>query len=211
MEEALLRTHEDNWVILNEGSPPAVVMGLSTHPSSVIEEEAYKKNPVPIIRRYSGGGTVVVDDSTLFVSFIFRHDFGFDPYPANIMEWTAKLYEPHLPFTLQENDYTLGNLKVGGNAQYIRKNRWSHHTTFLWDYDPSLMSLLKHPPKMPAYREDRPHSDFITTLKNHLSKEKFFTAVENALSSFGTLEFVPFEALPPFPHHRKSTTLLKMP
>lgn len=51
--------------------------------------------------------------------------------------------------------------KIGGNAQYIKKDRWLHHTSFLYDYKPHLMQLLKHPKKTPAYREGRGHEAFV--------------------------------------------------
>ena len=50
-------------------------------------------------------------------------------------------------------DYCFGEAKFGGNAQAITRKRWLHHTTFLWDYQPSHMGLLKHPTNAPAYRE----------------------------------------------------------
>ena len=49
-------------------------------------------------------------------------------------------------------DYTYGEQKFGGNAQAITKQRWLHHTSFLWDFDDSNMALLKHPSRVPKYR-----------------------------------------------------------
>lgn len=49
-------------------------------------------------------------------------------------------------------DYTFGHQKFGGNAQAITKQRWLHHTSLLWDFDPDNMALLKHPQRVPDYR-----------------------------------------------------------
>lgn len=49
-------------------------------------------------------------------------------------------------------DYAFGSRKFGGNAQSITKNRWVHHTSFLWDYDVSNMDYLKLPMRAPEYR-----------------------------------------------------------
>ncbi len=49
-------------------------------------------------------------------------------------------------------DYTFGERKFGGNAQAITKQRWLHHTSLLWDFDPENMALLKHPERVPEYR-----------------------------------------------------------
>ena len=52
-------------------------------------------------------------------------------------------------------DYVFDQRKFGGNAQSITGKRWLHHTSFLWDYRPEAMALLKHPPRSPKYREVR--------------------------------------------------------
>lgn len=49
-------------------------------------------------------------------------------------------------------DYVFGDRKFGGNAQSITKNRWIHHTSFLWDYEVNNMAYLKLPKRVPEYR-----------------------------------------------------------
>lgn len=119
---------------------------------------------------------MIVDRNTLFVSFICnKSDIRSAPlYPRELMHWSTALYAqpfkrlvPTLPFSLQEHDYCLGDRKVGGNAQSVSRERWVHHTSWLWDFDESNMKLLAIPEKRPAYRADRPHTDFLTTLKQH--------------------------------------------
>lgn len=170
LEEALLRTSKQNFCLINVGSPPAIVMGISADPAQVIDAKNYSYMPVPVIRRYSGGGTVVVESTTLFVTWILNHDaIPADPFPSEVLKWTEAFYKPFSPFTLKENDYVIGDKKCGGNAQYFVKGRFVHHTSFLWDYTSSYMQLLKIPPKMPLYRASRSHNDFICTLKEHFS------------------------------------------
>lgn len=60
---------------------------------------------------------------------------------------------PSLPSVISATDYVFGERKFGGNAQTITKNRWLHHTSFLWDFEDRNMELLRHPPKAPQYRE----------------------------------------------------------
>ena len=168
IEEALLRTDTENWCIINCGSSPAIVLGIS----GVLQEHLDSHEVMmPIIRRFSGGGTVVVDENTLFVTFIFqKQSLDFGQCPQKILEWTEQLYQPVFhpePFRLLENDYVIGEKKIGGNAQYMTKHCWLHHTTFLWDYRPEYMQLLKMPPKMPLYRAARGHIDFIDSLKQY--------------------------------------------
>jgi len=163
LEEALLRNSRDNWCLLNTEAPEAVVMGISGDPTLLVHPDRLH---YPLIRRYSGGGTVLIDPHTILVTFICNTaDTGVAPYPAEVHAWALSQLQPHLPITLRENDYVIGPNKVGGNAQYLAKGRWVHHTSLLWDFDPHKMEVLKLPPKQPSYREQRPHTSFLTTLK----------------------------------------------
>ncbi len=171
LEEALLRADERNFLILNQGSPRAIVMGISGQPEALLNTSSVKKEKIPVIKRFSGGGTVIVDENTLFITFIMAKDqVNISPFPEPILRWSADLYTdawqiPH--FHLRENDYCIGERKCGGNAQYIKKDRWLHHTSFLWDYSEANMGHLLMPAKRPKYRQDRSHSSFLTRMKDH--------------------------------------------
>lgn len=177
LEEALLRSDDRNFCIVNHGSNRAIVMGISGQPNELIDLAKAKKDNIPVIKRFSGGGTVIVDDQTLFVTLIMsKNSVEVPAFPEPILRWTAELYEKawKIPgFQLKENDYCLEEKKCGGNAQYIKKDRWLHHTSFLWDYSDANMEYLLLPKKRPAYRQDRSHSDFLCRLKNH-SKDPGF-------------------------------------
>ncbi len=171
LEEALLRTDERNFCIINRGSPRSIVVGLSGNIETLIDLERARSDSVPIMKRFSGGGTVIVDEDTLFVSFLFsKQDLPVAPFPEPIMRWNADLYKNawRLPgFDLCERDYVIGNQKCGGNAQYLRKDRWLHHSSFLWDYQDENMDYLLLPNHRPAYRENRSHTEFLCRLKDY--------------------------------------------
>lgn len=187
IEEALLRASEENFCLLNEGSPPSIVMGISGKTQELVNPQAFEEQ-IPVIRRFSGGGTVVVDHNTLFVSFIINHrHFDFDPFPEKIFRWSEGFYSKWFDtpsFSLKENDYVFDQKKFGGNAQYIRRGRWIHHTTLLWDFRENLMNLLLHPKKAPSYRQNRHHFDFLCRLKEfYPSKEFLITKFKSVLNS----------------------------
>jgi lipoate-protein ligase A len=199
LEERLLQLDDRNWCLINEGSTPAIVMGISGKPELLIDQEKLKKEPLPLIKRFSGGGTVVVDQDTLFVTFIFQKErLPFPAYPEPILRWTETLYKEVFPsseFALRENDYILGERKCGGNAQYIKKTRWLHHTSFLWNYEKTRMEYLLHPPKTPQYRAGRTHEEFLCTLSPHFpSKAAFFDSLKTHLSrQFKLKDTAPFD------------------
>lgn len=215
LEEALLRTDSTNWCLINEGSPPAIVMGISGKADSLIHFELLNKNPIPVIRRFSGGGTVVVDEQTIFITLICNSEaIKIPSFPNQILCWNGNLYKHPLRksnFKIAENDYAIGHKKFGGNAQYICKGRWLHHSTLLWDYTPERMSLLKMPQKTPAYREDRTHEDFLCRLDSILeSKSAFYQDFISSLSNHFQLKPVSYLEAASFLErpHRKSTTLI---
>ncbi|EED89684.1 predicted protein, partial [Thalassiosira pseudonana CCMP1335] len=141
------------------------------------------KDGVLVLKRFSGGGTVVVDHDSLWTTFIGRNEVKMGvstsgsrecvkPFPREIMEWSADIgdeveEDSTTPkFQLRENDYVLGERKMGGNAQSIVSGGFLHHTSFLWDFDNTNMEYLTIPDKRPDYRGNRSHDDFLAKLKN---------------------------------------------
>ncbi|KAG2496551.1 hypothetical protein HYH03_005374 [Edaphochlamys debaryana] len=181
LEEALLRATADNWLIINDGAfTPAIVLGISGRPAELVRCPEALQSGIQVIRRFTGGGTVVVDHDTVFSTLIMQAEDvpHVQPYPQPIMAWTEQLYRPAFTmtkcpdFSVRENDYVIGGThKVGGNAQAITGKRWLHHTSFLWDYDQEAMALLRPPPRAPRYREGREHGEFVTRLCDVLAPE----------------------------------------
>lgn len=177
IEEALLRADSQNWCLINRGSSPAIVMGISAKPELLINQNKITSDPIPLIRRFSGGGTVVVDENTLFITFIINKScMNIAVQPEAIMKWTETLYKTIFPssFSLCENDYVFHEKKFGGNAQYLRKERFLHHTSFLWDFETANMDYLLMPAKKPTYRQERPHTEFLCKLKDVMPSKEFF-------------------------------------
>lgn len=214
LEEALLKADKRQWCIINYGTSDAIVMGISGTQEKFIDSRKLSYSPVPVIRRFSGGGTVFVDGGTLFVTFICQSgDVGIPPQQQKILDWTKQLYEPVFgdDFRLHENDYALLDLKFGGNAQYLRKDRWLHHTSFLWDYDRNKMDYLLVPEKKPKYRQNRGHAEFLCTLKDRFSDvdsvvRKIKTEVKRKFK-IESVDLAEVEKILLQPHH-KSTALV---
>ncbi len=213
MEEALLRADKNNWCLINTGAPPAIVMGISGKPHALLNIDKIQRDQIPVIKRFSGGGTVYIDPKTVFVTLICNvEDFSVPAQPKPILEWSEKLYSPLFEgFRARENDYVFGERKFGGNAQYIQKGRWLHHTSFLWDYEPEKMEYLLMPERRPHYRQDRSHTDFLCTLRPHYERKE---SLVNALSMHMRATFDAKLALEEHvqeiltrPHRRVSTSI----
>ena len=221
---------------LHDSSPAAIVMGIGGKPKELLNVDLVKQDQVLVLKRFSGGGTVVLDYDSIWTTVIGRPDeFMSEHYPRPIMEWTAnKIFGPlfarlgtsdallekktlvldtkscaventgrmiTLPtgdvsiatpdFALRENDYVLGERKIGGNAQSITKSGFLHHTSFLWDFDHVNMDYLTLPEKRPDYRGDRSHDDFLVKLNSVYparTKSDFVTALKEACEEEFQLE-----------------------
>lgn len=78
-------------------------------PAELLEVSSVIRDRVPVIRRFTGGGTVIVDRGTIFVTFICNKDAFPDvqPYPKPIMTWSSLIYSKVFQgigdFRLREN------------------------------------------------------------------------------------------------------------
>eukprot|EP01132_Coremiostelium_polycephalum_P000465 gene465-589_t len=146
LEEALYRNpNAGNWMIINKGTPePSIIVGVSGRAQQLVDLEKAKQRSIPIIKRFTGGGTVIVDEDTLFCSFVMNLDWLKQTqklnatFPRDIMNWTGQFYstvfKDQADFSLKENDYSFGDRKFGGNAQSFSRKRFVHHTSFLYDF-----------------------------------------------------------------------------
>ena len=206
LEEALYRHDDRNWCLVNQYSgPPTVVLGISGQPSKLVKVEDVSRDNIPMIRRFSGGGTVILHSGSFLVSFVCRKDFlgaerNLAESPGGLMSWSQSYYadmfrrmresnrmdvDESTEFGLTGQDYTFGGTrKIGGNAQALSKDRFVHHTSFLWSYDPDIMKYLTIPEKQPEYRANRDHGDFLCRMCDViLDSAAWWSAFESELRS----------------------------
>lgn len=181
LEEALFRADTGNWCLINDGTEPAVVMGLSGQPDDVVPQCS-----VPVIRRFSGGGTVVVDEETVFFSLIINGKECCPTTPRDVLAWTVDwlrpVFHPHM-LVLEDQDYVIDGQKIGGNAQAFSKGRIVHHTSFLWSWSEERMNYLSMPQRQPAYRQKRSHHAFCNKLSRYfISRQTFCESLQRALA-----------------------------
>ncbi|CAM9002547.1 unnamed protein product [Rhodiola kirilowii] len=87
---------------------------ITRKPTELVELDLVLRDCVPGIKRFSGGGTVIVDGGTVFVTFICNKDDvpGLQQYPRHIMSWSSLVYNEVFRgtgnFNLRENDYVFG-------------------------------------------------------------------------------------------------------
>jgi lipoate---protein ligase len=175
-DEALLELAEERGVEtlrIWESPVPFVVLGLSNHVSVEVATAACARRSIPILRRVSGGGTVVQGPGCLsYALTLLIPEAG--PL-ATITGTNRQVMEIHRaalenllgePVAVQgHTDLETGGRKFSGNAQKRGRRALLFHGTILHAADLELINqLLRHPSREPDWRGRRAHAEFIGNL-----------------------------------------------
>lgn len=179
LDEALLDAAEDNpespeVLRLWECPQLAVVLGRANRADAEVNLAACEAAQVPVLRRASGGGAVLVGPGCLMYSLLLSYDIRprfrvLDEVHRQVLATVAaglnRLLDAPGLAAQGESDLTLGRHKVSGNSVRCKRNYLLYHGTLLYNFDLSLIErLLKPPTKQPKYRQAREHREFVANL-----------------------------------------------
>ena len=150
----------------------ALVLGASCRLADDARVDACRADGVPILRRTSGGGTVVVGPGSLNVSVILPESAApglsaVDKAHRYVLDWIAEsIQRAGCPVTLEgRGDLVLGGRKCGGSAQRRLKHWFIVHCSILYDFPIERIDrYLAIPRRQPEYRQGRDHRDFLSNL-----------------------------------------------
>jgi len=155
-----------------ESSRFAVVLGASRRILEDVRAEACRADQVPIVRRSSGGGSVVIGPGALNVTLVLPDSAApgltaVDVAQRFVLDRIAgALSTPEGPIILQgSGDLTIDGRKFGGSAQRRLRHWFLVHCSILYDFSLDRISrYLTLPSRQPAYRGGRSHDDFLRNL-----------------------------------------------
>jgi lipoate---protein ligase len=177
-----------------------VVLGYSNILDQEVNVRVCNDNSIQVLRRSSGGGTVLQGPGCLNYSLILNtNQF---PELESITQTNCYILKRqkqalnHLVGDTIEvqgsSDLTLGKLKFSGNAQRRKRTHLLFHGTFLLKMDLSKMGkYLLFPSKQPDYRADRDHADFLTNL--NISSQEIKEAILKQWEAVDKIENFPFQ------------------
>ncbi len=150
------------------------VLGRTGQAAEDLHIERLKTDSVPILRRSSGGGTVLQGPGCLNFSFVLSKEKNSElgdlrrSYHLILEGVLAVLKNLHVRAVFRPiSDLALekDEKKFSGNAQRRGRKFILHHGTILYDFNLDLITkYLAMPKDIPVYRQGRPHRDFITNL-----------------------------------------------
>ena len=175
LDEALLLHAEESDVFeclrFWEWPAHAVVLGAGGSVAIDVERDHCGRDHVPILRRSSGGGTVLLGRGCLLFSLVLNHRRAAEIRDVNasyrwILGRVCEALADDGNVSLSGiSDLAIDAVKFSGNAQQRKSRAILHHGTILYDFDlPAVSHYLRPPERMPAYRAGRPHEEFVRNL-----------------------------------------------
>ena len=150
----------------------AVVLGAGGVIADDVDVAACAADGVPIARRSSGGGTVLLGPGCFLFSLVLNMDRAPELTQINSSyRWILRRvaaaladFQPGIE-PMGISDLAIGGRKFSGNSQQRKRRFLLHHGTLLHDFDlDAIGRYLKLPPKRPEYRANRSHRDFLMNL-----------------------------------------------
>lgn len=185
LEEALLDGAAEA-LHLWESAVYCVVLGRSSRAEREVHLEACAEAGVPVLRRCSGGGAVLLGPGCLNYAMALnlsrRHELESVPESYQALQgWIAEALGI-AALDVRGGDILLSDRKVSGSAQRRLRGRLLHHGTLLCGMDLGLVGrFLKEPEREPPHRRGRPHAEFLTRLP--LSREQAARRLARALET----------------------------
>ncbi|MGA2603459.1 MAG: lipoate--protein ligase family protein [Verrucomicrobiia bacterium] len=215
-DEALLDQCEEGYPdeILRFWEPRQhfVVLGYSNKVRAEVNLDSCGALGLPVLRRCSGGGTVLQGPGCLNYALILRIREG--SATESVTEANAFIMNRNRDalnsllggrvLIQGHTDLTLQGLKFSGNSQRRRRRFLLFHGSFLLRLDLALVEqTLRQPAKQPSYRRNRAHKDFLTNLSLQVDAVK--EAMKDVWGASDALEETPGERIERLVREKYST------
>jgi len=148
-----------------------VVLGRISKQEDDVNAQAVRKDAIKVLRRSSGGGTVLQGPGCLNYSLVLskaKHPDikdlhrSYEYILSRVVKAFKNLGIETAYFPISDLALVDNQKKISGNSQRRSRQYILHHGTILYDFDLSLVNrYLKIPKDMPEYRKKRSHLDFV--------------------------------------------------
>jgi lipoate-protein ligase A len=175
-----------------------VVYGPACKPENEIHLQECTRDNIAVLKRRSGGGTVVLSPGMVIIIVVGNPLTRLGPLEifSNIHDAIIGVLGSYGATGIHKlgiSDLAINENKILGSSLYLKHspNLYFYQSALMVDSDLSLLGkYLAYPPREPEYRQKRSHEDFCTTLKKEgfaIPADKIAEAMQRKLP--GKLEF----------------------
>ncbi len=160
-----------------EPARPIVVLGRSSRIAQEVDVEACQRDGAAIVRRASGGATIVTGPGCLMYAVVLSyrvrpelraidvaHRFVLERLSRSLSQIAGNVVlRGTSDLAIVGGDGT--ERKVSGNSMRCRREFMLYHGTLLYGFPLDLVGrVLRSPPRQPDYRAGRTHGQFVANL-----------------------------------------------
>ena len=150
---------------------PVIVVGQSNSPEKYVLMEKALMNGLPVMKRPTGGETVVLTPRMLIISLVLKNT----KLPRS-QDFFVGINNMIIPELINAglsgvsyrgiSDLAVADKKIMGSSIYRKPGMLFYHAVLNYGESPDyIASFLKHPVREPDYRKGRSHSEFVTTIE----------------------------------------------
>ncbi len=165
---------------------PSVILGRHQNVLQEVNLRACWNENIPILRRISGGGTVVHDEGNLNFAFITQHTLAnFNQYREFLQPIMRVLRAFGVPVEMDaQNNLRVEGFKISGNAQFTSKGRLLSHGTLLWSSNLKRMHNLLEKNRFYGIKSNATVSKpaNVTNIRNYLKHDLSMDEFRSALT-----------------------------
>jgi len=137
VDEAIARCGIPTFRVWN--TLPSVIIGRFQAMEKEVDLKGCEESNIPILRRFTGGGAVFLDEGVLCLSFCLPEA----PNPLDVFQELSLTVAEVLGLEIdKENNLFLGTKKVSGAASCKKWGSLFHHMTLLVESNLELMKVL---------------------------------------------------------------------
>ena len=148
-----------------------IVLGASNNPTESLHEDKVREDNITVLKRPSGGQTVMLTPNNLIVAAVFFDQNAL--HPKDVFQHFNQLIISSIEKTGLRNltlqgisDIAILGRKISGSAIYRSKDALLYHAVInIGESASTFEKYLKHPTREPDYRNGRTHSEFVTSLR----------------------------------------------
>ena len=167
-----LLNEESNKFLLWIPDKTYIILGASNKAHISVEESLALKDNITVMKRRTGGQTVMLTPNNLIISAVITDESVMKPKDVfnnfnDIIIGAIEKDHNEKFSTRGISDIALGDKKIMGSSMYRGKGKLFYHAVLNYNEPPAtFQKYLKHPSIEPDYRKGRMHDEFVTTLVN---------------------------------------------